>query len=163
MKIETVRITPIAVDDPPLRNAAGLHAPYALRTIVELVGDNGIIGLSEVPGSNSTTKALEDSVEILKGLDPFNINDILFKLNHYFGSENKVGFEYDERGRAPWDQRLLVHVFSAIEVACLDLIGKTIERPVVTFSEDAVEIMFRFCIPVFKGRRRRTIRVFNGF
>ena len=131
MKIETVRITPIAVDDPPLRNAAGLHAPYALRTIVELVGDNGIIGLSEVPGSNSTTKALEDSVEILKGLDPFNINDILFKLNHYFGSENKVGFEYDERGRAPWDQRLLVHVFSAIEVACLDLIGKTIERPVV--------------------------------
>ena len=43
MKIETVRITPIAVDDPPLRNAAGLHAPYALRTIVELVGDNGII------------------------------------------------------------------------------------------------------------------------
>jgi glucarate dehydratase len=44
---------------------------------------------------------------------------------------SKTVFEYDERGRAPWDQRLLVHVFSAIEVACLDLIGKTIDRPVV--------------------------------
>ena len=131
MKIENIRITPIAVDDPPLRNAAGLHAPYALRTIVELIGDNGVIGLSEVPGSNSTTKALTDSASVLKGCDPFNINKILHKLSKHFGAKNKTTFEYDKRGRAPWDQRLLVHVFSAIEVACLDLIGKTIDRPVV--------------------------------
>lgn len=131
MKIENIRITPIAVDDPPLRNAAGLHAPYALRTIVELIGDNGVIGLSEVPGSNSTTKALTDSASVLKGFDPFNINKILHELSQHFGAKDKTTFEYDERGRAPWDQRLLVHVFSAIEVACLDLIGKTIDRPVV--------------------------------
>ena len=35
-KIKQVNITPIAIVDPPLLNAAGLHAPYALRTIVEL-------------------------------------------------------------------------------------------------------------------------------
>ena len=33
-KIKEFNITPIAVVDPPLLNAAGLHAPYALRTIV---------------------------------------------------------------------------------------------------------------------------------
>ena len=31
MKIQEMRVTPIAIADPPLRNAAGLHAPYALR------------------------------------------------------------------------------------------------------------------------------------
>ena len=36
-KIKEFHITPIAVTDPPLLNAAGLHAPYALRTIVELI------------------------------------------------------------------------------------------------------------------------------
>ncbi len=131
MRIENVRITPIAIDDPPLRNAAGLHAPYALRTIVELIGENGVVGLSEVPGSDSTTKALRDSASVLKGMDSFKINKILHELNQHFGAMSKTVFEYDERGRAPWDQRLLVHVFSAIEVACLDLIGKTIDRPVV--------------------------------
>ena len=37
MKISEVHITPVAVADPPLLNAAGLHAPYALRIIIELV------------------------------------------------------------------------------------------------------------------------------
>lgn len=36
-----------------------------------------------------------------------------------------------QRGDAPWDQRKLVHIFSAIEVACLDIIGKVTNRPVV--------------------------------
>lgn len=36
-KIKEFNITPIAVVDPPLLNAAGLHAPYALRTIVDKV------------------------------------------------------------------------------------------------------------------------------
>jgi glucarate dehydratase len=36
-----------------------------------------------------------------------------------------------ERGDTPWDQRTLVHIFSAIEVACLDIIGKIVNRPVV--------------------------------
>ena len=34
MKITDLIVTPIAFDDPPLLNAAGLHAPYALRIII---------------------------------------------------------------------------------------------------------------------------------
>src|SRR5258705_529806 len=44
MKIVDYRVTPIAFSDPPLRAAMGLHAPYALRTIVEIVADDGAGG-----------------------------------------------------------------------------------------------------------------------
>ena len=36
-RIKEIHITPIAIVDPPLLNAAGLHAPYALRTVMEIV------------------------------------------------------------------------------------------------------------------------------
>jgi glucarate dehydratase len=52
-------VTPIAVSDPPLLNAAGLHAPYALRTIVELVTDDGLSGLGETPGGEAITRGFE--------------------------------------------------------------------------------------------------------
>ena len=41
MRITEMHITPIALGDPPLLNAAGLHAPYCLRTVVELRSDHG--------------------------------------------------------------------------------------------------------------------------
>ena len=46
MRIIEMHVTPIAIGDPPLLNAAGLHAPYALRTIIEIVTDDGITGLA---------------------------------------------------------------------------------------------------------------------
>ena len=125
MKITDVRITPIAITDPPLLNAAGLHAPYALRTIIELVTDDNIYGLGEVPGSTSTTNALEEAREVLIGKDPFQLNAIQAHLQEYFGEDGAT-----DRGTAPWDKRRIVHVYSAIEVACYDIMGKAIGRPV---------------------------------
>jgi glucarate dehydratase len=125
MKIMEVNVTPIAITDPPLLNAAGLHAPYALRTIIEIVTDDRIYGLGEVPGSAATTKALEDAREVLIGMDPFQLNAIQAKLQAHFGEEGAA-----ERGVAPWDKRRIVHVFSAIEVACFDIMGKAVGRPV---------------------------------
>ena len=125
-KIKEFHITPIAVTDPPLLNAAGLHAPYALRTVVELVTDDNISGISEIPGNIAIDKALEKSKSLIIGQDPFQLNQIKDKLIAHFGIDKTA-----ERGDAPWDQRTLVHIFSAIEVACLDIIGKIINRPVV--------------------------------
>ncbi|ODS81975.1 MAG: glucarate dehydratase [Cytophagaceae bacterium SCN 52-12] len=119
-------ITPIAVTDPPLLNAAGLHAPYALRTILELITDDGIAGISEIPGNVRTNEALNEACALLVGKDPFQLGAIRLQINHHFG-EN----EDEQRGMAPWDQRKLVHVFSAIEVACLDIQGKITGKPVV--------------------------------
>ena len=64
MRISEFHITPVAVADPPLLNAAGLHAPYALRIIVELVSDEGLSGWGEIPGSEKTRAALADSCRV---------------------------------------------------------------------------------------------------
>ena len=125
-RIKEFHITPIAIVDPPLLNAAGLHAPYALRTIVELVTDDNIRGISEIPGNIAIDQALEKSRSLIVGMDPFQLNQIMDMLAAHFGIDKT-----SERGDAPWDQRTLVHIFSAIEVACLDIIGKIIKRPVV--------------------------------
>lgn len=125
-RIREFRVTPVATIDPPLLNAAGLHAPYALRTVIEVVTDDGISGLSEVPGSDAVTQALSEAGRILEGMDVFLLNPIRRKLEERFGKEAP-----EARGLAPWDQRKLVHVFSAVEVACLDIIGKVVSRPVV--------------------------------
>lgn len=125
MKITDVRVTPIAISDPPLLNAAGLHAPYALRTIIEIVTDNGLYGLGEVPGSAATTQALTAAADVLEGKDPFQLNTIQAAIEARFGKEGASA-----RGQSPWDKRRLVHVFSALEVACYDLMGKATGRPV---------------------------------
>ncbi len=125
-RIREINITPIAIVDPPLLNAAGLHAPYALRTIVELVTDDGISGISEIPGNRDIDLALEEARDLLMGQDVFQLNTTQQRLVGRFGTETAA-----ERGEAPWDQRKLVHIFSAIEVACMDIIGKVTERPIV--------------------------------
>ncbi|MBT4625027.1 MAG: glucarate dehydratase, partial [Verrucomicrobia bacterium] len=45
--------------DPPLRSSYGLHQPYALRNIIELVSDDGVVGIAETYGGNQPAKALE--------------------------------------------------------------------------------------------------------
>jgi glucarate dehydratase len=125
MKITEIRNTQIAIGDPPLLNAAGLHAPYALRIIVEVVTDVGITGLSEIPGSEKIYRALQDLRPHLIGQDVFQMNHMKRLIYEKFGKNE------DHRGVSPWDQRLMVHLFSAIEVACLDSIGKKLNRPVV--------------------------------
>lgn len=124
--IKEIVITPIAIVDPPLLNAAGLHAPYALRTIVEIITDEGTVGISEIPGTREIDEALAEARGLLIGKDVFQLNDIRRTLVAHFGQDTAA-----ERGVSPWDQRKMVHIFSAVEVACLDIIGKVTNRPVV--------------------------------
>lgn len=125
MKITDMHVTPIAVGDPPLLNAAGLHAPYALRTIVEIVTDNGLYGLGEVPGSVATTAALEAAADALIGQDPFQLNAITAAVQSRLGPDGAAN-----RDQTPWNPRRLTHIYSAIEVACFDIMGKAVGRPV---------------------------------
>ena len=124
--IRDIFITPIAVTDPPILNAAGLHAPYALRTVVEIVTDDGINGISEIPGNVAINEALEEAKQLLIGHDVVQLNKMQSILDNHFGKESSTA-----RGDAPWDQRKLVHIFSAMEVACMDIIGKMTGLPVV--------------------------------
>ena len=120
-----MHITPIALGDPPLLNAAGLHAPYCLRTVVELVTDNGLTGLAEVPGSVAVDAALAAVRDVVIGADPRNWHALRAKLAERCSPETSVS-----RGDKPWDGRTRVQVYSALDVACLDLQGKAYGVPV---------------------------------
>ncbi len=125
MRIADMQVTMVAISDPPLLNAAGLHAPYALRLIVELFSDDGISGLGEIPGSVETEAALNAAREVVIGSDPFQRNALEAALRSWLTVD-----EGGQRGDAPWDARQFMHVLSALEVACLDLVGKAVGRPV---------------------------------
>jgi glucarate dehydratase len=127
MRITEMHITPIALGDPPLLNAAGLHAPYCLRTVVELVADNGLRGLAEVPGSAAIDAALASARDTVIGSDPLNWHALRAKLVAHASPETSVA-----RGDKPWDGRKLVQVYSALDVACLDLEGRAFGVPVAT-------------------------------
>lgn len=124
-RISHLTITPIAIADPPLLNAAGLHAPYALRIIVEVHTESGITGISEIPGSDKILTALQRLPAQLKGSDPFALNRIHQRLVSMTLDDGN-----DNRGVNPWDQRTRVHLFSAVEVACLDIMGKVLDQPI---------------------------------
>ena len=125
-RIKDIVITPIAIVDPPLLNAAGLHAPYALRIVLEIITDDQISGISEIPGTSDIEQALHEAKNLLVGKDVFQLNQIRKVLTERFGSESPLA-----RGEAPWDQRKLVHIFSSVEVACMDIMGKVLGRPIV--------------------------------
>lgn len=127
MRITEMNVTPIALGDPPLLNAAGLHAPYCLRTVVELTTDNGLTGLAEVPGSVAVDAALRAAREIVIGADPLNWHALRAALAKRFKTESTAA-----RGDKPWDSRTFIQVYSALDVACLDLAGHAFDVPVAT-------------------------------
>lgn len=106
MKITGLRVTPVAVPDPPLRNSWGVHAPFALRNIVELDTDEGVTGISEGPGGMVALHELESAGRAIAGEDPFYLERIRMKLR--------------DRPRA----------FAIIEVACWDALGRALKKPV---------------------------------
>src|SRR5262245_24014035 len=59
LTIKEVRVTPIALPDPPLLAASGCHGPYYLRTIVEVVTADGIVGVGETGGGERAVAELK--------------------------------------------------------------------------------------------------------
>ena len=88
-----------------------------MRVILELAFEDGFTGISESPCTDGVNESLELVCQGLHGEDPVQLTRLLEKA--------KTLIEVDEtRGDAPWDQRVWVHVQSALEVACLDYFGK---------------------------------------
>lgn len=128
MKIKDLRVHSIAVADPPLRSSYGLHAPYALRTIVELESEDGIIGINETYGGESPAAALRAIKDKVVGSDAFRITGLLQSDSKHASTSSDRSQTYLVPGENPLDEH--TRTFAAIEVACLDLIGKSIGVPV---------------------------------
>jgi glucarate dehydratase len=126
MKIVDYRVTPIAFSDPPLRAASGLHAPYALRTIVEVISDDGITGVAETHGGAKVAADLEAVRDLVIGRDPLQLAALEAAI---WPSGSRWG---GDMGKELWEGKLQSppRTFGAIEVACLDLAGKALGRPV---------------------------------
>lgn len=149
MKIVDMRIHSIAVADPPLRSSYGLHAPYALRTIVELQSDDGIIGITETYGGDVQARALEAIRPQVIGKSPYRLTGFLTAMVEGEGSGVDRSQTYLVPGENPLDQT--TRTYAAIEVACLDLIGKSVGQPVCDLIGGRVRERVAFsAYPFFK-------------
>jgi glucarate dehydratase len=133
MRITELVLHPIAIADPPLRSSYGLHAPFALRTIVELRTDSGITGISETYGGDGPLSALEALRPRLAGMDPFQSAALNRDLTQTAEREPQAApggrtQTYLVPGENPLDRHM--RSFAAIEIACLDLVGKAVGKPV---------------------------------
>lgn len=112
MKIVDIRATTIAMPlVAPLRHAGGAHWGRFIRTIVEVVTDDGIVGLGELGGGGESAEAsVRGLLPYLKGHDPLQLEQLRWKIMNPTASL--------------YNNRLQVH--AAIEMACLDAAGKSL-------------------------------------
>lgn len=128
MHITEMRLHPIAIADPPLRSSYGLHAPFALRTIVELKTTDGLTGIAETYGGDGPLGGLEAIRPYVVGMDPFQLTGLLGKVSTDAKAEaGDRSQTYLVPGENPLDRHM--RTYAAIEIACLDLIGKAVGKP----------------------------------
>ncbi len=130
MRIADMRVHPVAIADPPLRSSYGLHAPYALRTILELESEDGVTGISEAHGGDAPLRAFAEVRPRVVGADAFRLTGLLAPTIEVESPGNAA--ERSQTYRLPGENPLdaPARVYSAIEIACLDLIGKSLGVPV---------------------------------
>jgi len=132
IKITGLNLHSIAIADPPLRSSYGLHAPWALRTIVELETDSGITGYAETYGGEAPKAALEAARPLLLGRDPFQLATLHQQISQQSGRPAGIPGGASQTwlvpGENPLDQAN--RTFAALEIACLDIIGKAVGKPV---------------------------------
>lgn len=109
LRIADIRITPIAFYDPPLLNNAGCHQPYALRSIIEVETEDGVVGLGESYGTKPVLAGLARLAPAMTGRLVTDINGLWAA-----GRSALTGSSIDR----------LARVVGAIEVAMWDAFGK---------------------------------------
>ncbi|GAA3666634.1 enolase C-terminal domain-like protein [Microbacterium marinilacus] len=127
MIIRDVIVTPIAFRDPPLLNVAGVHEPLALRSIVQVVVDGGVVGLGEGNGGAEFTEWLRRAVPAVIGKSVFDLNGIERAI------DEALSFGADALAR-----RDLRSVLAPIDVAAHDAQGKILGLPVSELLGGAV-------------------------
>ena len=116
MKITDIRPTTITVPlEAPLRHSNGAHWGRFVRTVIEVETDEGITGLGEMGGGGeSAALAFAGLKTYLIGHDPFDLNRMRYAIC------NPTASLYNNR----------TQLHSALEFACLDIIGKKLNVPV---------------------------------
>ena len=152
MIISDFRVHPVAIADPPFRSSYGLHAPYALRTILELRTTDGLTGISETYGGDQQLSIFESLRPRVLGMDPFALTSLWRDLTSSETGAGERSQTYLVPGENPADRG--ARAFAAIEIACLDLIGKARRQAAVRCGRRS---RARRCpvlgLPVLQARR----------
>jgi glucarate dehydratase len=151
MPVTAIRITPIAFRDPPLLNVAGVHEPWALRSIIEVELNDGRIGLGESYGDLGTLADLEAARPRLIGLDPFDINGLERQVYAALTGNPDTGAPYPAKG-----DKARASAVAAFEVAFFDLQGQILDRPLYEVLGGAVRDRVEYSAYLFYkfGRHR---------
>jgi glucarate dehydratase len=131
--IREVRITPVAFRDPPLLNAVGVHEPFALRAIVEVVTEDGVLGLGETYGDAVHLERLRLAAAEITGVDVWHVREIARRI-----AALPLGGSGGDGTSGMVNAATADRVLSPFEVACLDIQGRTIGRPVTDLLGGAV-------------------------
>ncbi len=113
MKIGSFETTLVASPDYALLNSWNVHNTHFQRAILELETTDGYTGVAEIGGA--AFQALNAARDTVLGRDPLEIEFFRRSLSH----------------RSEFAPRHNTETLAAVEIACLDLIGKVIDRPVV--------------------------------
>jgi glucarate dehydratase len=137
-RISRVVVTPVAFGDPPLLNVVGVHQPWAVRAIVELHTDSGLLGLGETYADETHLARLKAVAAVLPGHDPYDLHGLRRLVSDALGpgpqnpSASFAGM-LDTASPSAVDT-----TYSPFEVACLDLMGHELGRPVSDLLGGAV-------------------------
>jgi glucarate dehydratase len=129
LTITGLKVTPIALPDPPLLAASGCHGPYFLRNVIEVQTEGGNVGIGEIPGGEGVTAAVHKATDLMVGQN---------------------AFAYRKRARDL--QGLGMAVYAGIEMACLDACARATGRrlcemiggPVRESVEFAAYLFYRY-------------------
>ena len=158
IRITGARITPIAFVDPPLLNTVGVHQPYTLRAIIEVVTDAGLVGLGETYADETHLARLPSSRR--RHQRPRRVRARRDSRSHRRPARRRL--PCGRHGRLITAASAVDQVLSPFEVACLDALGKALGLPVHALLggkvRDAVEYS-AYLFYKWAGTRRRTRRV----
>jgi glucarate dehydratase len=133
--IADIRVTTVAVPlEAPLRHSAGAHWGRFVRTIIELVDEDGLSGWGEMGGGGESAEAAVLSMKpYLIGHDPLNLEQLRWKIMNPTGSL--------------YNNRLQIH--AALEMACLDLAGRRLGVPAHALLGGAIRERVEFASYLF--------------
>ncbi|WP_210649452.1 glucarate dehydratase family protein [Nocardioides sp. SYSU D00065] len=135
-RISRVVVTPVAFGDPPLLNVVGVHQPYALRAIVEVHTDSGLLGLGETYADETHLGRLGAVAAALPGHDPYDLHGLRRLVTDVLGRE--TGGAGASFGGMLDVGSAVDTVHSPFEVACLDIQGREAGVPVSDLLGGAV-------------------------
>ena len=135
-RIVSIAVTPVAFADPPLLNAVGVHEPFAIRAVLEVTIEDGIVGLGETYGDEGHLERLARVAANLVGVDVFDTSEVARRCTTTLSGS--VGADHHGLTGHITATGTALRVYSSFEVACLDAQGKLLDRPVSDLLGGAV-------------------------